>query len=49
MTPDEFFAGYPGALAVLEKVSAMVDRLGPFDVRISMSAGCSFGPSVRHA
>jgi Domain of unknown function (DUF5655) len=37
MTPDEFFAGHPDALAVFEKVCEMVDRLGPFDVRVSKS------------
>jgi hypothetical protein len=36
-TPQEFFPGHPDALAVYEKVRAMVDRLGPFDVRVSKS------------
>lgn len=37
MTPQEFFAGHPFASAVFENVRAIVDRLGPVDVRVSKS------------
>ena len=37
ITPEEFFAGHPDAMAAFAKVCAMVGRLGPFDVRISKS------------
>ena len=36
-TPEEFFAGHPDALQVFTKVRAIVDRLGPFELRISKS------------
>jgi hypothetical protein len=36
-TPEAFFAGHPDALAVFREVCAIVERLGPFEVRISKS------------
>ena len=36
-TPHEFFSGNPFALAVFENVRAIVDRLGPIEVRVSKS------------
>ena len=36
-TPAEFFAGHPDALEAFTKVRAIVERLGPFEVRISKS------------
>lgn len=37
MTPEEFFAGHPDALAAFNEVCAIVGRQGPFEVRISKS------------
>lgn len=37
MTPEEFFAGHPEAMAAFTEVCAIVGRLGPFEVRISKS------------
>ncbi len=37
MTPEEFFAGHPDALAAFREVCAIVGRRGPFEVRISQS------------
>ena len=37
MSPEEFFAGHPDALAVFDEVCAILDRLGPFAVRITRS------------
>jgi len=36
-TPAEFFAGHPDALEAFTKVRAIVEHLGPFEVRISKS------------
>jgi hypothetical protein len=35
--PEDFFSGHPGALAVFEELCVILDRLGPFDVRITKS------------
>lgn len=37
MTPEEFFAGHPDAMAVFAQVCAILGRLGPFEVRITKS------------
>ncbi len=37
MTPEDFFAGHPDALAAFREVCAIVGRRGPFEVRISRS------------
>jgi hypothetical protein len=37
VTPEEFFHGHADALAAYERVRAMLDRLGPFSVRITKS------------
>jgi hypothetical protein len=34
---EEFFAGHPAALAVHRKVRAMVESIGPADVRVTRS------------
>jgi len=36
-TPEDFFAGHPRGLAIFEAVRSIIDRLGPFDVRVSKS------------
>lgn len=36
-TPEDFFAGHPNALEAFTKVRAIVERLGPVEVRISKS------------
>lgn len=35
--PEEFFGGQPAALAVFERVRAIIDRLRPFHVRVTKS------------
>jgi len=35
--PEQFFGGQPAALAVFERVRAIIDRLGPFHVRATKS------------
>ena len=37
VTPEEYFAEHPLPLAVFRKVYAIVDRCGPFDLRVSKS------------
>jgi Domain of unknown function (DUF5655) len=37
MQPNDFFAGHPDARAVFEKVRAVLNRLGPLEVRTSKS------------
>jgi Domain of unknown function (DUF5655) len=37
MQAEDFFAGHPDALAVFEKVRAVLGRLGPVEVRTSKS------------
>lgn len=37
LTPAEFFAGRPGALAVYEAVRSTLDRIGPCTVRVTKS------------
>ena len=37
MQPEDFFAGHPDARAVFEKVRAVLNRLGPLEVRTSES------------
>ena len=36
-TPEEFFSGHPDALSAFRRVCAILDRLGPFDVRVTKS------------
>jgi hypothetical protein len=36
-TPEQFFAGHPDALAAYRTVRAVLDRLGPCEVRVSRS------------
>jgi hypothetical protein len=35
--PEDFFGDHPGARAVFEELCVILDRLGPFDVRITKS------------
>jgi uncharacterized protein DUF5655 len=37
MQPEDFFAGHPDAHAVFEKVRAVLNQLGPLEVRASKS------------
>jgi Domain of unknown function (DUF5655) len=37
MQPEEFFAGWPGARAVFDRVLSVLDGLGPVEVRTSKS------------
>lgn len=37
MTPEDFFAGHPLGLAVYDRVSSALARLGPVSVRVSKS------------
>ena len=37
VTPEQFCAGHPHALAVFQKVYAEVGRSGPFEVRVTKS------------
>jgi len=36
-TPEDFFAGHPQGLETFEAVRSIIDRLGPYDLRISKS------------
>jgi hypothetical protein len=36
-TPEDFFDGHPLGLAILEGVRSILDRFGPYDVRVSKS------------
>jgi hypothetical protein len=36
-TPEQFFAGHPDALAVHQRVCSILERLGPFEVRVTRS------------
>ena len=36
-TPEDYFAGHPGAWAAFSKVRAMVEQDGPIEVRVSRS------------
>lgn len=37
MTPEEFFAGHPGALEVFDRVHEVCRGLGPVEVRVTRS------------
>jgi hypothetical protein len=37
LTPEEFFAGHPAALATFGRVCEVLDRIGPYEVRVTKS------------
>lgn len=36
-TPEDFFDDHPHGLAIFEEIRSILDRIGPYDVRVSKS------------